>query len=121
MIGEHNLDNILMAVATAFDSGVDPLVISRSISELSGAPGRLERVDVGQEFLALVDYAHTPDALEQALLALRPLVGSRSGTLQVLFGCGGDRDQGKRPLMGAVAARLAETFSGRRLRSRPLP
>ena len=97
MIGEHNLDNILMAVATAFDSGVDPLVISRSISELSGAPGRLERVDVGQEFLALVDYAHTPDAVCRTLHALRSRI---HGKIIAVLGCGGDRDPGKRPHMG---------------------
>ncbi|RZI87877.1 MAG: UDP-N-acetylmuramoyl-L-alanyl-D-glutamate--2,6-diaminopimelate ligase, partial [Microbacterium sp.] len=73
----------------------------------SGVPGRLERIDAGQDFLAIVDYAHKPDALEAAIAALRPLT---EGRLILVLGAGGDRDTGKRPLMGAIGARDADVF-----------
>jgi UDP-N-acetylmuramoyl-L-alanyl-D-glutamate--2,6-diaminopimelate ligase len=95
--GEHNLDNLLLAVAMAVHSGVDPLVIGNGLRRLTGAPGRLESVECGQEFIALVDYAHTPDAVEKVLSSLRnPTIKRVIGVL----GCGGDRDASKRPLMG---------------------
>ena len=70
-------------------------------------PGRLERVDAGQDFLAIVDYAHKPDAVEAALAALRPLT---AGRLVLVIGAGGDRDTGKRPVMGEIGARLADVL-----------
>jgi UDP-N-acetylmuramoyl-L-alanyl-D-glutamate--2,6-diaminopimelate ligase len=85
-----------MAVALAFHSGVDPLVIAAALPGLRGAPGRLEIVNAGQNFLALVDYAHTPDAVVHTLKSARKL-GER--VISVL-GCGGDRDASKRPIMG---------------------
>jgi UDP-N-acetylmuramoyl-L-alanyl-D-glutamate--2,6-diaminopimelate ligase len=95
--GEHNLDNLLLAVAMAIHSGVDPLVIGNGLPRLTGAPGRLESVECGQDFIALVDYAHTPDAVEKVLSSLRnPTIKRVIGVL----GCGGDRDASKRPLMG---------------------
>ena len=97
LIGEHNLDNALMAMAIAFESGVDPLVIGNSLAILKPAPGRLESIDCGQNFLALVDYAHTPDAVEKVLAALRANTKSK---LIAILGCGGNRDKSKRPLMG---------------------
>jgi UDP-N-acetylmuramoyl-L-alanyl-D-glutamate--2,6-diaminopimelate ligase len=72
-----------------------------------GVPGRLEQVDAGQDFLAVVDYAHKPDAVSAALTALRPLT---EGRLVVVIGAGGDRDPGKRPIMGEIAARLADVL-----------
>ncbi len=72
-----------------------------------GVPGRLEQVDAGQDFLAVVDYAHKPDAVTAALAALRPLT---RGRLVVVIGAGGDRDPGKRPIMGEIAARLADVL-----------
>ena len=97
LIGEHNLDNALMAMAIALESGVDPLVIGNSLITLKGAPGRLESIDCGQEFLALVDYAHTPDAVEKVLATLRKI---SSAKIIAILGCGGNRDKSKRPLMG---------------------
>ena len=86
-----------MAVAISVNSGVDPLIVGQALAKLTGAPGRLERIECGQSFTALVDYAHTPDAVKQVLSALR---SGKSGRLIGVLGCGGDRDQSKRPLMG---------------------
>ena len=97
LIGEHNLDNALMAIAMAVQSGVDPLLISARLGELRGIPGRLEIIDVGQEFRAVVDFAHSPDAVERVLKTLRE---STSGKIIGVLGCGGDRDKSKRALMG---------------------
>ena len=97
LIGEHNLDNLLMAVAIASQLEIDPLVIGNSFPTLKGAAGRLESVDIGQKFLALVDYAHTPDAVTRILATLRKSV---SGRIIAVLGCGGDRDKAKRPIMG---------------------
>jgi len=97
LIGQHNLENLLLAVAIAFDSGVDPLVISDSIPSLCGAPGRLERVSPNAPFVALVDYAHTPDAVTRVLAAVRE---RGAGRVIAILGCGGDRDKSKRALMG---------------------
>ena len=97
LIGDHNLDNLLMASAMAFQSDVDPIVIGNSFRYLTGAPGRLERIELGQEFKALVDYAHTPDAVERTLATLRK---SSDGRIIAVLGCGGDRDRSKRPIMG---------------------
>ena len=100
LIGEHNLDNLILAVALAFYSGVDPLVIAASLSSLRGAPGRLEIVNAGQDFLALVDYAHTPDAVMRTLQTAKKL----SKRVIAVLGCGGDRDRTKRPFMGIELA-----------------
>ena len=95
--GEHNLDNLLLAVAIAIYSGVEPHAIANGLSHLTGAPGRLEKVESGQNFAALVDYAHTPDAVEKVLSSLRNSTVKR---IIGVLGCGGDRDSVKRPLMG---------------------
>lgn len=106
LLGEHNAENLLVAAACAHAVGVDLPTIAAGAASLSGVPGRLERITApGAPFTVLVDYAHTPDALERAIATLRPLC---RGRLLVLFGCGGDRDRGKRPLMGAIATRKAD-------------
>jgi len=97
LIGDFNLDNLLMAVAIAVESGVDPIEISANLPTYIGAPGRLEQVNVGQDFLAFVDYAHTPDAVINVLKSVRNIT---KGKVIAVLGCGGDRDKTKRPLMG---------------------
>ncbi len=105
--GHFNVANALCAVAGLAEAGFDPRLVARGIAAAGGVPGRLERVDVGQDFLAVVDYAHKPDAVAAALEALRPMT---TGRLVVVIGAGGDRDTGKRPLMGETAARLADVL-----------
>ena len=97
LVGSHNLDNVLMAVALGVASGLDHLAIGRDLERLVGAPGRLEQVSVGQNFLALVDFAHTPDAVTRVLSAVREIT---PGRVIAVLGCGGDRDATKRPMMG---------------------
>ena len=103
--GAFNVTNALGAFGVCYVLGVPPAVIAKGLGTLERVPGRLEPVDEGQPFQVLVDYAHTPDALERALEAVRAMKPNR---LRCVFGCGGDRDRGKRPLMGAVAARMAD-------------
>ena len=103
--GSFNVENCLAALATARALQIDPDVAAAAIGTVRGVPGRVEPVEAGQDFLVLVDYAHTPDSLENVLAAARPLAGGR---LLVVFGCGGDRDRAKRPLMGTVATSNAD-------------
>jgi UDP-N-acetylmuramoyl-L-alanyl-D-glutamate--2,6-diaminopimelate ligase len=103
--GLFNVQNVLAAVATASSMGVSGDTIAAALPEFGRVPGRFEPVDEGQDFGVVVDYAHTPEALENVLLAARPVT---RGRLYVVFGAGGDRDRGKRPLMGAAAQRLAD-------------
>ena len=103
--GRFNVYNVLGAVAAARALGVSDETIVAALPGIEPVPGRFEPVDEGQEFALVVDYAHTPDSLENVLAAARPLTRSR---LLCVFGCGGDRDRGKRPLMGEIAARLAD-------------
>ncbi|MGF7236285.1 MAG: glutamate ligase domain-containing protein, partial [Frankia sp.] len=102
-----NVANALAAVGLLVATGTPLEAALEGISGLAGVPGRMERVDVGQPFLALVDYAHTPDAVGTLLSAVRPLTAP-AGRLVIVLGCGGDRDRGKRPLMGAAAAAGAD-------------
>lgn len=97
--GGYNLDNLLMAIAIAVESGVDPIDIAASVPKLTGAAGRLEEVNVGQRFTALVDYAHTPDAVSSVLQSIREFT---TGKVISVLGCGGERDSSKRPLMGSA-------------------
>lgn len=106
LVGEHNLENILSAVGVGIGLGIRPETIKAGIEALSCVPGRLERVeDPRGERFVFVDYAHTPEALEKVLLALDALKTRR---LISVFGCGGDRDRGKRPLMGAIGVNCAD-------------
>ena len=105
LIGEHNVMNLLGAVSTGIALGLDDETVARTLGAVGAVPGRFERVHAGQPFLVVVDYAHSPDALERVLVTARKLT---SGRLGVVFGCGGDRDRGKRPIMGEIAARLAD-------------
>jgi UDP-N-acetylmuramoyl-L-alanyl-D-glutamate--2,6-diaminopimelate ligase len=107
LIGEFNIYNILCAAAGALALGVAPAFVQQGVSSVSGVPGRMERIDRGQPFLAVVDFAHSPASLERALTTLRPLAGS-SGRLIAVFGCAGLRDREKRRLMGEVSGRLAD-------------
>jgi len=106
LVGRFNVANALVAVALARTLGVDDAVVREALPVAPPVPGRLQPVDAGQPFTVLVDYSHKPGALEGVLHAARELAGD--GRVLVLFGAGGDRDRGKRPLMGEVAARLAD-------------
>ena len=105
LVGTHNVYNILSATGTAIWLGVPLETIQKGIKDLQGVPGRLERVANNIGISVYVDYAHTPDALENVLTVLRGLTSSRMITI---FGCGGDRDRDKRPMMGATAGRLSD-------------
>jgi UDP-N-acetylmuramoyl-L-alanyl-D-glutamate--2,6-diaminopimelate ligase len=105
LIGEHNVMNLLGAVGVGWALGLAPEAIGRALARVEMVPGRFEQVRAGQPFLVVVDYAHTPDALERVLTTARKITPARLG---VVFGCGGDRDRGKRPIMGEIAARLAD-------------
>ena len=107
LVGTFNLENIVLSVGMAIGRGLDRDAIVAGIAGLPGVPGRLERVANDRGVLCVVDYAHTPDALERAIAAVRPLVAP-GGRLLTVFGCGGDRDRTKRPLMGEAAARDSE-------------
>ena len=106
--GRHNVANALLALASLVAVGIDPATAARGIMACPGVPGRLERVSAPGEVLGVVDYAHKPDAIVAALAALRELAAGRGGRVICLIGAGGDRDKGKRPLMGAAAARGAD-------------
>jgi UDP-N-acetylmuramoyl-L-alanyl-D-glutamate--2,6-diaminopimelate ligase len=106
--GRHNVSNALLALASLVAVGVDAQTAARGIAACTGVPGRLELVDAPGDVLGVVDYAHKPDAIVAVLAALRELAAGRGGRVVALIGAGGDRDTGKRPLMGAAAARGAD-------------
>lgn len=112
LIGEFNVSNILCASAVALGLGIPPEQIEQGVASLTSVLGRMQRMDCGQDFLAVVDFAHSPASLERALETLRPLVAkdtsSGPGRLITIFGCAGLRDRGKRRLMGQISGRLAD-------------
>ncbi|MEV0120195.1 UDP-N-acetylmuramoyl-L-alanyl-D-glutamate--2,6-diaminopimelate ligase [Streptomyces sp. NPDC050703] len=106
LAGPFNVANTLAAIVSLAVAGIDPQQAADGVAAVPGVPGRLERVDAGQPYLAVVDYAHKTDAVESVLRALRKVT---EGKLHIVLGCGGDRDKTKRMPMGAAAARLADT------------
>ena len=108
MIGDYNVSNLLGVIAAQRALGVPLAQAVAACAQLLPVPGRMERLVAPGQPLVAVDYAHTPDALEKALQALRPLAAERGGQLWCVFGCGGDRDASKRPLMGAAAQHHAD-------------
>jgi UDP-N-acetylmuramoyl-L-alanyl-D-glutamate--2,6-diaminopimelate ligase len=109
LLGRFNVYNLLSALAAIAEAGFSIADVLPSLQRLTGAPGRLDRVDCGQPFGVMVDYAHTPDALEKLMAEGRRLLPS-GGRLHVLFGCGGDRDRAKRPIMAAAVAKGADVI-----------
>ncbi|WP_414756085.1 UDP-N-acetylmuramoyl-L-alanyl-D-glutamate--2,6-diaminopimelate ligase [Anabaena sp. CCY 9910] len=107
LVGQYNLENLLAAVGAVLHLGLDLQLIANHIPEFPGVPGRMERVQIHpeQDISVIVDYAHTPDSLENLLKAARPFI---PGRMICVFGCGGDRDRTKRPKMGKIAAELAD-------------
>ncbi len=105
--GDFNVSNSLAAIAACGEAGLDAEAVAAGIMSAGGVPGRFERVDAGQDFVVIVDYAHKPDAVEAAIQTMRPLT---EGQVIVVIGAGGDRDPGKRPIMGEIAARLADVL-----------
>ena len=108
LLGRYNVSNLLAVAAVLYDAGLAAAEIGARLSVLQAPAGRMERLGGIGEPLLVVDYAHTPDALENVLVTLREVATIRGGQVCVLFGCGGDRDKGKRPQMGEVAGRLAD-------------
>lgn len=105
LVGRHNIYNLLCGIGVGLALDIDADAMLRGIEQLADVPGRLEGVDAGQDFYVFVDYAHTPDALEQVLRTVR---AEAPGRLITVFGCGGDRDPGKRPLMGQAAVEISD-------------
>ncbi len=105
LAGKFNVYNALAAICIGLDKGLLPEDIACALHSVEGVPGRFEKVDCGQPFTVIVDYAHTPDGLANVLHAARDFA---PGKVLVVFGCGGDRDRGKRPLMGSISAELAD-------------
>ncbi|HZK51789.1 MAG TPA: UDP-N-acetylmuramoyl-L-alanyl-D-glutamate--2,6-diaminopimelate ligase [Actinomycetota bacterium] len=105
LIGQFNLSNCLAAVSVALEAGIDPSAIEAGLQSVKAVPGRFEAVDAGQPFSVVVDYSHKPDALDNVLREARRIARQKDkGRVICVFGCGGDRDRAKRPLMGQVAA-----------------
>jgi UDP-N-acetylmuramoyl-L-alanyl-D-glutamate--2,6-diaminopimelate ligase len=107
LVGPFNVVNVLGAAATALLAGFELDAIVAGLEAPIAVPGRMESIDAGQDFTVFVDYAHTPDALDAAITAARTVAGA-DGRVIVVFGCGGDRDRAKRPVMGEIAARAAD-------------
>ena len=109
LIGRHNASNLLGSLATLLASDIRLKDAVATLGRLKAVPGRMQKLGGGRLPLVVIDYAHTPDALEQVLKSLREVAGGAEVRIICVFGCGGDRDRGKRPLMGAVASRFADS------------
>lgn len=107
LLGDYNISNILAAASVAAALDLPPDAVARGVAAVKGVPGRMERIDEGQDFVAVVDFAHTPNSLQKALETARGLTGP-GGRVIVVFGCAGLRDREKRPMMGRIAAELAD-------------
>jgi len=105
LVGLFNVYNVLAAITTGISQGVGFEAMQRGIFSMKGVPGRMERIELGQDFTVIVDFAHTPNALERALETVRTMT---QGKVSVVFGCAGLRDRAKRPMMGEIAGRLAD-------------
>jgi len=109
LIGKFNIENIALAASLALEIGLDEDIIKIAINNTQGAPGRMQRIPLPNGAVGIIDYAHTPDALEKALLACGEVLKSEgnAGRIICVFGCGGDRDKSKRPIMGSISSDLA--------------
>jgi UDP-N-acetylmuramoyl-L-alanyl-D-glutamate--2,6-diaminopimelate ligase len=105
LVGEHNVSNMLAAIGIGLEMGMPPTRIEQALRSVSNVPGRFERIQAGQDFTVVVDYAHTDDALQRLLEAAQTI---KQGRIITVFGCGGDRDPGKRSKMGQVAVRKSD-------------
>ncbi|WLE98807.1 MAG: UDP-N-acetylmuramoyl-L-alanyl-D-glutamate--2,6-diaminopimelate ligase [Candidatus Electrothrix communis] len=110
LVGDFNLLNIKAAITALRHVGISEKYISGTLSSCGPPRGRMENVEAGQKFMVLIDYAHTPDALEKALLTVKKVAKHRKGRLLLLFGCGGNRDCGKRIQMGRIAGEISDFF-----------
>lgn len=110
LLGRFNVSNLLGVLTTMLVSGVPFEKAAAALADLQPVAGRMQRLGGSGQPVVVIDYAHTPDALEKTLIALKDVARASNGRLIVVFGCGGDRDRGKRPLMGAVASRHAESI-----------
>jgi UDP-N-acetylmuramoyl-L-alanyl-D-glutamate--2,6-diaminopimelate ligase len=105
LVGEHNVSNMLAAIGIGLEMGMSPAFIEQALKSVANVPGRFERIQEGQDFTVVVDYAHTNDALQRLLEAAQKV---KQGQIITVFGCGGDRDPGKRSKMGQVAVRMSD-------------
>lgn len=108
LLGDFNHSNVKAAACALRNLGISQHRIYQTLSSCAAPKGRLEEVALGQRLMVLIDYAHTPDALQNVLGTVKKIASDRNGRLLVMFGCGGDRDRGKRPRMGEVASRFAD-------------
>ena len=105
--GEFNVYNVMGVVAAMLAEHIDPKLITSTLNNFDGVPGRFQLVEAGQPYTVIVDYAHSPDGLDNVLKTSRSIT---NGKLWVVFGCGGDRDNKKRPIMGGIALDLADNI-----------
>jgi UDP-N-acetylmuramoyl-L-alanyl-D-glutamate--2,6-diaminopimelate ligase len=108
LLGDFNLLNIKAATSVLRHMSINEICIQKVLSSCPSPRGRLENIEKGQDYMVIIDYAHTPDAMKNVLTTVKKIADSRNGRLLVLFGCGGNRDRGKRPKMGKIASEIAD-------------